>query len=168
MKSLLFTFGVVAAVSSWSLNASAADAQRQAEVATRGADVMPFELAATTHVFTKTDHGGIQRVVAKNGADVEQIKLVRQHLRDIQARFLKGDFSGPSHIHGEDMPGLAELRMAKPGQLAIDYRDLANGAELKYRTRNLELVAALHTWFDAQLADHGHDAMEGHMHHHHQ
>ncbi len=32
-------------------NALAADAKRQAEVAQRGADVMPFSLAATTHVF---------------------------------------------------------------------------------------------------------------------
>ena len=38
------------------------DAQRQAEVAGRGKDVMPFSLAATTHVFTKTAEGGIQPV----------------------------------------------------------------------------------------------------------
>ena len=28
--------------------------QRQAEVAQRGKDVMPFSLAATTHIFSKT------------------------------------------------------------------------------------------------------------------
>jgi hypothetical protein len=28
-------------------------------------------------------------------------------------------------------------------------------------------VAALHQWFDAQLSDHGADAMAGHMHHDH-
>jgi hypothetical protein len=63
------------------------------------------------------------------------------------------------------MPGLAELRAAPPGQLTITYRDLPGGAELLFRTRDANLVAALHQWFDAQLGDHGADAMEGHLHH---
>ena len=90
-----------------SLAAAGQDAQRQSLVANRGVDVMPFRLEATTHVFTKTAHGGIQRVVAKDAADTQQISLVREHLHAIQAQFLKGDFSAPSHIHGMEMPGLA-------------------------------------------------------------
>lgn len=35
------------------------------------------------------------------------------------------------------------------------------GAELDYKTTDPKLVAALHKWFDAQLSDHGSDAMEG-------
>ena len=149
------------------LAAAAQDAQRQAEVAKRGADVMPFSLKATTHIFTKTEEGGIQRVVAKSAADTQQIKLVREHLRDIRAQFLKGDFSGPTHIHGTEMPGLAELEAAKPGQIAIDYKDTDAGAELSYRTTDAKLVQALHHWFDAQLSDHGADAMAGHQRHDH-
>jgi hypothetical protein len=145
--------------------ACAAETPRQAEVARLGPDVMPFSLKATTHVFTKTAEGGNQRVVAKNAADAQQIKLVRQHLHEIQAEFLGGDFSGPAHIHGQDMPGLAELKAAKPGQIAIDYKDVPSGAELTYRTRDARLVSALHAWFDAQLSDHGADAMAGHHDH---
>jgi hypothetical protein len=147
-------------------SAVAADAQRQAEVAKLGADVMPFSLKATTHVLTKTAQGGVQRVVAKSPADAQQVKLVREHLRNIQTQFLKGDFSGPTHIHGAEMPGLSELKSAKPGQVAIDYKDVHAGAELTYRTADAKLVAALHQWFDAQLSDHGADATAGHMHHH--
>ena len=146
--------------------AIAAYAQRQAEVAERGKDVMPFSLEATTHIFTKTAEGGTQRVVAKNVADVGQTKFVRAHLQEIKQQFLKGDFSGPSHIHGKDMPGLGELRSAKPAQIAIDYREVNGGAELAYRTSDPVMVAALHKWFDAQISDHGSDAMEGHQHHH--
>lgn len=149
------------------LAAQAADAQRQAEVAKLGADVMPFSLKATTHVFTKTAEGGTQRVVAKSAADSMQVRLVREHLHDIQTQFLTGDFSGPSHIHGNEMPGLADLKAAKPGQVAIDYKDVDGGAELTYRTADAKLVAALHEWFDAQLSDHGADAMAGHQHHQH-
>ena len=42
-----------------------AEAQRQAEVSKLGKDVMPFTLAATTHVFSKSETGGTQQVVAK-------------------------------------------------------------------------------------------------------
>ena len=145
--------------------AHATDAQRQAEVARLGADVMPFSLAATTHVFSKTRDGGTQRVVAKRASDTAQVRLVREHLRLIRAQFLKGDFSGPSHIHGDQMPGLVALQAAKPGRIAIVYKDVAAGAELRFRTGDPRLVEALHDWFDAQLTDHGADAMDGSHHH---
>lgn len=34
---------------------------------------MPFNLAATTHIFTKTVEGGAQQVVAKKSTDVAQV-----------------------------------------------------------------------------------------------
>ena len=141
-----------------------AQAQRQAEVSRLGKDVMPFSLMATTHIFSKNETGGVQQVVAKVAGDESQVVLIRQHLHDIQSQFLKGDFSGPSHIHGQAMPGLSELKAAKAGQMAIVYRDVKDGAELTYQTSDAKLVAALHQWFDAQLSDHGKDAMEGHAH----
>lgn len=142
--------------------AEMARAQRQAEVATRGKDVMPFSLPATTHIFTKTAQGGVQQVVVKDPADGTQVKLIRQHLQEIREQFLRGDFSGPSHIHGHDMPGLAELEAARPGEVSVAYQDIAGGAELTYSTPKPTLVAALHKWFDAQVSDHGRDAMAGH------
>jgi hypothetical protein len=126
---------------------------------------MPFSLNATTHIFTKTAGGGIQQVVAKNPEDAPQVQLIRQHLQDIQLRFLKGDFSGPAHIHGQDMPGLADLKAAKPGQIAITYKNVEGGAQLAFKTSDPALIAALHQWFDAQLSGHGKDAMEGDAHH---
>jgi hypothetical protein len=60
------------------------------------------------------------------------------------------------------MPGLAELRAARRN--AIDYRNVEKGGELSYQTADPKRVHALHAWFDAQLSDHGADAMEGHRH----
>lgn len=142
--------------------AQMAKSQREAAVAERGKDVMPFDLTATLHVFTKTAEGGVQKVVARNASDFKQVRLVRTHLKDLRVQFLKGDYSGPSHIHGAHMPGLADLEAAAPGQIAIDYKEVKSGAELSYRTSDPVLVAALHDWFDAQVADHGRDAMAGH------
>jgi hypothetical protein len=142
----------------------AAEQTRQETVAQRGVEVMPFDLKATTHVFTKTESGGIQRVLAKNPGDARQIRLIHAHLKDIASRFSRGDFSGPAHIHGGAMPGLAELEAARPGEIDVKYRALRDGAEIVYKTGNPALVVALHQWFDAQLSDHGSDAMEGHEH----
>jgi hypothetical protein len=165
MRFFSTALGFVLVAQAFIPTAQAASSERQAEVAQRGAQVMPFELAETTHVFTKTRNGLIQRVVAKEGADAAQTGLVRAHLREIRQQFLQGDYSGPAHIHGADMPGLKALQAAKPGQIAIDYRDVPKGAELRFRTVDPRLAKALHEWADAQLSDHGADAHEGHHHH---
>lgn len=141
--------------------------ERQAEVSHRGGEVMPFDLSATMHVFSKTSDGGIQRVIAKDPADATQVRKVREHLRDLCARFRRGDWSGPKHIHGADMPGLPQLEQARPGQLSVVYADAKAGAQLTFRSRDSKLVEAIHRWFDAQLSDHGPDAMEERHHPHH-
>ncbi|MEO8309615.1 MAG: aspartate carbamoyltransferase [Caldimonas sp.] len=143
-------------------NAHAADEARQADVARRGAEVMPFDLSRTTHVFTTTTHGGTQRVVARNAKDALQVRLVREHLHEIEAQFRRGDFSGPTTIHGDAMPGLAELKAAPPGAIAIRYSDVKGGVVLTFTAADPRLVHALHRWFDAQVDDHGHHAMKGH------
>ena len=139
--------------------ALAAEAARQEEVAQRGAQVMPFDLEKTQHYFIKTEDGGIQQVVAKDTADSEQITLIRLHLKDISGKFGHGDFSGPAAIHGDQMPGLARLRQAKPDEWKIQYRDLENGAEIRYSSALPEMVQAIHQYFNAQLSDHGRHAM---------
>ena len=135
---------------------------RQKEVAQRGAQVMPFSLERTLHIFTKTKTGGVQQVIVKEKSDVDQIRLIRHHLSTIAGEFAHGDFSAPEKIHGKDMPGLTELENAKPGQLKIEYQDLADGGQIDYSTHSPQLIHALHRWFDAQLADHAGYAMPGH------
>src|SRR5215218_5337332 len=50
-------------------------------MADRAAQVMPFDLNATTHTFTKTDTGGVEHVVANDPGDQRNITLIRQHLQ---------------------------------------------------------------------------------------
>lgn len=134
------------------------DPSRQEIVAQRGAQVMPFSLDATTHVFDATAQGGTQRVVAKDPDDTREIRLIREHLRKEADAFRRGDFADPAAIHGDDMPGLETLQA---GYEAIDVqnRDLPDGAEITYGTDDPALAAAVRAWFDAQLADHAGDAV---------
>jgi hypothetical protein len=133
---------------------------RQAEVADRGAAVMPFDLDATTHTFTQTDDGGIQAVTADDASDAEQIGLIRGHLHEERDNFAGGDFDDPAAIHGHDMDGVAELR-AGYTDITVTYTDLPDGAQLTYTTDRADLVDAVHAWFDRQLMDHGTDARAG-------
>jgi hypothetical protein len=50
------------------------------------------------------------QIVAKDAADAKQISMVRTHLQLMRGRFEQGDYSGPAHIHGAAMPGLADLK----------------------------------------------------------
>ena len=142
-----------------------ASEQRLDEVVARGVHVMPFSLEQTTHIFSKTANGGIQQVVVKDANNLEQIKLIRQHLSKIATEFRKYDFSNPAKIHGDDMPGLKQLKMAKPEQINVVYKELANGAEINYSSNVPELITAIHQFFEAQLSDHARHAIEGHSNH---
>lgn len=144
--------------------AQVASPERLQEITQHGMHVMPFDLKQTRHIFTKTGSGGVQQVIARSTSNTQQVELIRQHLSKISQEFSHGDFSNPAKIHGQDMPGLAELRKAAPGQLHVAYKELENGAEITYSSKKLDLIDAIHRWFDAQLVDHGSDAVPGHDH----
>jgi hypothetical protein len=130
---------------------------RQEEVAKRGAQVMPFDLEQTMHMFQTLENGGRQTVTAKDPAHSVQIALIQAHLQEEVAKFQRGDFSDPAKIHGEAMPGLAALR-AGAEHIDVQYTPLPNGAQIQYTTQDPALIAALHQWFAAQRSDHGHHA----------
>lgn len=149
-----------------SLCACAAAAQhetpgaRQAEVARKGATVMPFDLKRTTHFFADDAQGGVETVTANRADDPEQVRLIRAHLAREAERFGRGDFSDPARIHGARMPGLAALERAG-GKLHVKYEEVPGRARLVYASGDGAVVEAVHAWFAAQRADH---AAHGHMH----
>jgi hypothetical protein len=136
-----------------------ASPSRQEEVATRGAKVMPFDLEQTVHHFHPLENGGLQMVTIKDPSNSTQIALIQAHLREEAEKFHRGDFSDPAKIHGENMPGLAALQTGAQ-HIDIQYTALPHGAQIRYSTKDPALVMALHQWFAAQRADHGHHAVQ--------
>jgi hypothetical protein len=132
---------------------------RQDEVARSGSSVMPFDLMRTTHFFDDTPSGGIETITANDKSDARQIALIRSHLTAEATRFARGDFSDPAKVHGENMPGLAELRSAW-NRLRVTYKKLPAGASLAYASGDPAVVSAVHAWFAAQRSDH---AAHSHM-----
>ena len=127
---------------------------RRAEVAARGAEVMPFDLSRTTHGFEDLAEGGLQTVTAMEPADTLQVRLIREHLQQEAARFSRGDFADPLAIHGHTMPGVAELRQGFR-QIQVRFDPVPGGATLRYSASDPAILAALHRWFAAQRMDHG-------------
>lgn len=123
------------------------------QIDSRAAEVMPFDLALTTHSFTKTDDGGTQTVVANDRRDTEQVGLIQEHLAKEAIAFTNGDYSDPARIHGMDMPGLDELKEGT-ARVTVSFDQLADGAKITYTTVEPALVEAIHLWFDRQSTDH--------------
>ncbi|MCQ9154151.1 hypothetical protein [Acidomonas methanolica] len=126
-----------------------------------GAAGMPFDLARTLHIFTPLPDGGEQDVVSTDG-DPAQIALIRRHLSTQAARRAKGDYSGPAAMHGGSMPGLKTLA-AGAARMRIRFQTLPEGGRIIYQSRDPSLIAAVHSWFRAQVHDHGADAMLSHQ-----
>jgi hypothetical protein len=122
-----------------------------------GQEVMPFDLAKTAHIFQMTEEGGIERVIVKDPADSDQIRLVQQHLQHEAEAFQRGDYTDPARLHGKDMPGLGALQ-AGASHVKVTYTALPTGAEIKFETADIHLLTAIHQWFGAQLSEHGADA----------
>ncbi|AMK78433.1 MULTISPECIES: hypothetical protein [Methylomonas] len=130
------------------------------------ASVLPYSAEQTEQTFSKTVHGGVQHVVAKAADNVQVVKAIQSHLFKIAGDFRKGDFSVTERLHGADMPGLAQLKKAEPGDIRFDYKSLDNGAQIHYSSEYPKYVQALHEWFDAQASEHGATAIPGHNQHH--
>jgi hypothetical protein len=135
-------------------------AARQAEIAARGRQVMPFDLEHTTHHFAKAATGGEQTVTSDDPADTQQVKLIREHLTAEAAGFSRGEYGDPAPIHGGDMPGLRDLEQGH-ARVDIRYTEVPAGARITYTTPDASLIKALHAWFDAQVTDHGQHAEHG-------
>ena len=122
---------------------------------------MPFDLTHSVHIFTPLPHGGEQDVVSTNG-DVQQIGLIRTHLKTEAEKRAKGDYGTPAHIHGASMPGLAAMASGA-GSIHVAYVELPAGGRIVYTTSRPALVTAIHAWLDAQARDHADDAMLSHQ-----
>ena len=140
------------------LNCSTVIAQtKQEHVHQMAPGVMPFDVSKSVHIFKMTEKSGVERVVAKDPTDADQIVLIQQHLRHEATNFQRGDYSDPAMLHGATMPGLKELQSGA-SHIKVSYVSLRSGAEIRFETVNVHLLTALHRWFGAQLSEHGADA----------
>lgn len=126
----------------------------------RAQQVMPFDLTRTTHTFTQTPRGGVEKVVVNEPSDTHNRDLIRSHLRTEAENFRHGNYSDPAKIHGMDMPGVDELEQGA-ARVKLFYAETPGGAQITYAASDAKLISALHAWFDRQAGDHSIPGMGG-------
>jgi hypothetical protein len=142
-----------------------ASPQRKENVEQRREELVPYNAEQALETFSKTVHGGVLHVINQSDS-AEQVKLIQDHLQQMAKEFSKGDFSSTMRMHGADMPGLQQLKTAKPNDIRYEYKALPNGAQIHFSTEYPQFVQALHEWLDAQAKDHGNAVVPGHSKHH--
>ena len=166
MNKILFVF-IALFIFTAILHAEEKNAKTQTKVREEtSVSSLPYPADQTQSAFTRTVHGGVQHVIAKSKDNFELIKLIQAHLLNITEQFRKGDFSFTEQMHGSDMPGLIQLKTAKPYDIKFEYRALENGGQIHFSSEYPQYVSALHEWLDAQALEHGNADIPGHKQHH--
>jgi hypothetical protein len=129
-------------------------------MAARAQQVMPFDLNRTTHTFTQTPQGGVEKVVVNEPSDTRDRDLIRAHLQTEAQNFRHGNYSDPAKIHGMDMPGVNELKQGA-ARVTVVSAQTPDGAQITYTSTEPTLISALHAWFDRQASDHSIPGMGG-------
>jgi len=134
-----------------------ADDSHRNMVMEHGAQVMPFDQKQAMHMFLPSATGGVVEIVVHD-MDATQIALVRSHLLQEAAMFIRGDYADPAYIHGKTMPGLARLESAA-SRVSVHYFETPSGAAIMLTSADHDSVAAIHQWLAAQQRDHSSSQM---------
>ncbi len=141
-------------------NGTSTTSATDSQMVARAQQVMPFDLNNSTHTFTKTNSGGVEKVVANSATDGKETASIRSHLSMVAGMFQAGNYSDPAEIHGMNMPGLSELE-ANAAQTKITYSSIPGGGQITYSSSVPSFVSAIHAFFDRQSADHSMPGMGG-------
>jgi hypothetical protein len=143
----------------------------QTAVDKRGDRVMGFSHQKSQHHFRLAPDGGRIEVVATAASDDATIAAIRSHLKDVAVLFQKGEFGQPHTIHDRELPGIATMREQRD-KVAYAYEDMAQGGRVTMKTSDATVLAAIHEFMRAQIADHRTgdpatvEGMAGHHAHH--
>ena len=120
----------------------------------RGAMVMGFDQALTTHHFLLFADGGAIEVSVKNPGDTKNLAAIRSHLPHIAQMFADGNFEAPMLVHdSKEVPGTKAMAARKTA-IRYDYVKTTNGARVNITTTDPEALAAVHAFLAFQIADH--------------
>ena len=118
----------------------------------RGAQAMGVDQYTSSHVFESLPDGG-RIVLQRDSADSAGAATIRAHMRDIAARFSRGDFSIPGMVHAQTVPGTSEMA-ARRGQITYSADTLPRGAQVRIVTTDSAALAAVHAFLAFQRQDH--------------
>lgn len=153
MRTLLIVGSLAAVVSVAVVSAQTAAQDPHAQMQMRGEATMGFDLAKTTHHFYLYPDGGAIAIAVKDAKDTANRDAIRAHLPHIAMMFGAGDFSAPQFIHGDKVPGAADMAALKD-RLTFTYRETPAGGRVDIDTRDPDALKALHAFLRYQITEH--------------
>lgn len=118
----------------------------------RGQQVMGVDQYTSTHVFESLPDGG-RIVLQRDAADPVGEATIRAHLRDIRARFMRGDFSLPGTVHDMEVPG-TQVMARRRRRIRYVMESLPRGGQVRIITKDPQALAAVHEFLAFQRMDH--------------
>jgi hypothetical protein len=120
----------------------------------RGAMVMGFDQALTTHHFLLFNDGGAIEVSVNDLTDTKNRDAIRSHLPHIAMMFGEGNFDAPMLVHeSKSVPG-AKAMTERKGTIRYQYVETAKGGRVDIVTSDPAAIAAAHQFLKFQIAEH--------------
>src|SRR5919109_1697757 len=114
----------------------------------RGESAMGVDQYTSAHRFEPLPDGG-RIELQRDTADRAGAETIRAHMRDIAARFSRGDFTIPGFVHAREVPGTQVMAQRK-GQITYEARELPGGGEVRIRATDATAVQAIHEFLAFQ------------------
>jgi hypothetical protein len=141
-----------------SADAVAADEAAFADMQDRGRQAMGVDQYTSTHVFDVLPDGG-RIELQRDADDPAAVARIREHLQQIARAFDAGDFSTPTFVHMEAVPG-SSVMAAKREAITYTYRELPRGGVVRLVTQDPQALQAIHEFMSFQRQDHRVGGME--------
>lgn len=119
----------------------------------RGNMVMGFNQTKIHHHFMSTTTGGEIMVMSKNTNDIQTINEIKNHVKDIQYEFSKGNFTKPFYIHAQIVPG-TDVMTAKKDLIHYSIKEIDGGSVLILTTNETEIIKAIRQFMNFQSSQH--------------
>jgi len=118
----------------------------------RGRAVMGVDQYTSVHVFQDLADGG-RIELQRDSAHTDGVEEIRTHLQAIAAAFRAGDFSAPTLVHMQSVPGAATMA-EKKAVITYVYRELPRGGEVRIYSKDKSAVNAIHSFLAFQRSEH--------------
>ena len=118
----------------------------------RGREAMGVDQDQAKHRFDALPDGGRIELQADSD-DSTAVAGIRQHFRNIELAFRRGDFSTPFAVHAGPVPGTSVMA-SKKDRIQYLRTELPRGAELRLRTKDAAAVTAIHQFMAFQRTEH--------------
>jgi hypothetical protein len=105
------------------------------------------------HVFEDLPDGGRIVLDRDDASDTAAIRTIRAHMRDIQGRFTRGDFTLPGLVHAQQVPGTNTMA-ARRASITYTAQDRPRGGEVRIQSSDSTAIAAIHEFLGFQRMDH--------------